>query len=396
MITFKDLQSSAASFKKNDSEDYTTFSNTINDLRKQYSTYYRRKPYNKYNFNKGNMRQLRQNQRTVTQHKDSKLNSLLANSDKMVSSFTSAINKLNEGNFKIIYKDVVQLFTNYIGGFITDYVESYVKFGMGDKCEIEDLNLTIIKDKYNHYQKELWKILIDKYMNSRSTYMMYYKFINNLISWNTELFNKAVLADIKSIFQSYCGHSYDIIKLDGVDEEDPVEFFKPAIVELSDRDTAIYNKITEIVGIFKEYDFSLHKISDCNTEFLASINNYIIDVSTLTTDPATDFKKMITKYIRRDEMGERLGLLWYYHLLNSKSLSSINTVLDDVNEGERYTGQHLSVVAYMFMGILNNGNMMEKVVSVINKDDLKTKIENISTKLPAQIRYKMMDIIDLL
>lgn len=176
MITFKDLQSSAASFKKNDSEDYTTFSNTINDLRKQYSTY-RRKPYNKYNFNKGNRKQPRQNQWTTAKHKDTKLKTLLANSDKMISNFTGAINKLNEGNFKIIYKDVVQLFTNYIGGFITDYVESYVKFGMGDKCEIEDLNLTTIKEKYNHYQKELWKILIDKYMNSRSTYMMYYKFI---------------------------------------------------------------------------------------------------------------------------------------------------------------------------------------------------------------------------
>jgi hypothetical protein len=391
MITFKNLQYSAEKFNKNDSEDYITFSNTINELRKQYSTYNRRQ-YTKHNFRKG----YRKNHNSTTNHKDSKLKSLLANSDKMISNFTSAINKLNERNFKIIYKNVVQLFTNYIGEFITDYIESYVKFGMDNKCDIEDLNLNIIKEKYNHYQKELWKILIDKYMNSRSTYMMYYKFINSLINWNTELFNKTILTDVKAIFKSYCSHNYDIIKLDGINEEDPIEFFKPSIVELSDRDTAIYNKITEIVTIFKEYDFSLDKIKECNTEFLYSINYYIDDISSLNIEPINDFKKMITKYIRNDEMGERIGLLWYYHLLNSNNLSFINNVLDSLNTSDKYNGQHLSVVAYMFMGILNNSDMMENIILYINKDELKDKIENISKKLPAQIRYKMMDIIDLL
>jgi hypothetical protein len=394
MISFKDLQIAVANFNKLNSPKYNEYCETINSLRKQYSTY-RRQPYNNLNFNKGSKQKARNNYRSTP--KDSKLKSLLTNSDKMINSFTSSVNKLNERNYKIIYNEVVQLFTNYIGSFITDYVESYVKFGVSNKCEIEDLNLDAIKDKYIHYQFELWKILIDKYMNSRTTYMMYYKFINNLINWNTEVFNNTLIDNFKTVFKSYCGRSYDIIKLDGIDEEDPEQFFQPAVVELSERDTAIYNKITEIIELFQEYDFSLTKIAESNTYFLNTINNYISNVEILKIEPNDEFKKLIIKYIRRVEMGERLGLLWYYYLNNNASLNDIITVLDNmVLENSSYQGNNLSVIAYILMGVLNSSDILQKVLEIINKDNLKVKLENMSVKLPAQIRYKMMDIIDLL
>ena len=165
MISFNELVNSAKTFNKSESEDYTVIKAKIDELRKLYSNSYRKsvyKPGNKYNFHKNN--RYSNNRNNNGRHgnnkrntpKDSKLKSLLANSDKMINSFTNAVNKLNEKNFKIIYNDVVELFTNYIGGFITDYVESYVKFGVNGKCEVEDLNLETINEKYIHYQYELW------------------------------------------------------------------------------------------------------------------------------------------------------------------------------------------------------------------------------------------------
>jgi hypothetical protein len=394
MISFKDLQVAVSEFSKNSSPEYDEYTRTINDLRKKYSSYIK-KPFNKYNFTKGGRNKQYNKYRNTP--KDSKLKSLLAKSDKIVNNFTSSINKLNENNYKIIYKEVVQIFTKYIGSFITDYIESYVKFCLDNKCEIEDINLDIIKEKYNYYQIELWKILIDKYMNSRTTYMMYYKFINNLINWNTNIFNTTLINNIKSLFKSYCGHSYDIIKLDGIDEEDPEQFFQHVIVKLSDRDTVIYNKITEIIELFQEYDFSLTNISKCNNEFLITINNYIIDTENIKNEPITEYKKLITKYINRVEMGLRLGLLWYYYLQGNKCLEGINNLLDSIiYENGNYKENDLSFIAYMLMGILNSESILSKVLEIITKDELKIKLEKISSKLTPQIKYKMMDILDVL
>jgi hypothetical protein len=385
MISYNELIASVKQFDKFESEEYEIYSKTINELRKQYSII-KRKSFNP-KFNKQN-RRFQNN----TQRKDNGLKTLIANSDKMINNFTNAINKLNESNYKIIYNDVVQLFTNYIGEFITDYVESYVKFGIGNKCEIEDLNLLFIKDKYNHYQIELWKILIDKFMNSKN-YIIYNKFINNLINWNTDIFNETIIDNIKKIFKTYCGHKYDIIKLDGINEEDPEQFFQPAIVELSERDTAIYNKITEILDIFEGYDFSFTNISNSNKKFLESINLYSLDVSVLS-EKENIYYKMITKYIRKEELGERLGLLLYYYNVSNNSLDKLNKFIDYSLTLEDKS-KNISVISYMIMEILNNEERKEKILQVINRDELTDKLNKLSAKLPTLIKYKMMDVLDL-
>lgn len=407
MISFKELVDSAKTFNKSESEDYQVYKSRIDELRKLYCNSYRRpayKPTTKYNFQKNgkNTHNRNNNRQRTTTHKDSKLKSLLANSDKMINSFTGAINKLNESNFKIIYAEVVDLFTKYIGGFITDYVESYVKFGVNGKCEVEDLNLETINEKYIHYQYELWKILMDKYINKNGSYMMYYKFITNLISWKTDVFNDTLIKNIKSVFKSYCGYDYDIIRLDGVDDEDPEQFFKRTIVELDDRNTAIYNKITDIINIFTEYDFSLSKITESNNKFLETINEYINNPKSLTELNITEtensnivYKKLLQRYLRRTELAEKLGILEYYYLRDSNSITSLTSVLDQVITYEDKSNE-ICVISYMLMGMLNAEDIRTKLLDCISKENIKEKMEKLSSKLPALIKYKLMDILDVL
>lgn len=391
MISFNDLIKSSNEFNKSESEEYSLYSQTINDLRKKFNTYRKTNYSNRGRYNVS----ARNNRNRPQTHKDSKLKSLLANSDKMINNFTSAVNKLNDNNYKIIYNDVVKLFTNYIGSFITDYVESYVKFGISGKCEIEDLNLATINEKYTHYQMELWKILIDKYINSRTNNLIYYKFISNLISWDTEVFNKTIISSIKAVFKTYCNYEYDIVHLDGVDDEDPEQFFKPSITELDERNTMIYNKIGEIITIFTEYNFSLIKIKESHTQFLTTINDYVNNCNSITEEPITEYKKLIQKYTRKDELGEKFGLLEYKYLVNTNNLDNINYILDNLLQFKDKS-HNLTVMAYMIMGMLNNKDILTKILQVINKEELQEKIKKLSSKLAIQVKYKMMDIIDLL
>ena len=249
-------------------------------------------------------------------------------------------------------------------------------------------NIFIINMNYGY--------LMDKYINKIS-YLMYYKFINNLICWKTDVFNDTLINNIKGIFESYCGYDYDIIKLDGVDDEDPEQFFKRNIVELDDKNTEIYNKITDIINIFKEYDFSLNKLTESNTRFLDTINNFIHNQKIIdeVLDKEDKFIQLLKKYLRRTELAEKIGILQYYYLRDNKIIIELNTVLDNIDKYEPKSSE-VCIISYMLMGMLNLENIRSNILEFISKDKIKEKMNELSAKLPALIKYKLMDIIDIL
>ena len=370
------------------------------------------RPYNKYNpssrgrkpttFNRGNSgggykrgnsrNAYSSNNNTGSQKsRSSVIRKLINNSDKMINEFNKCINKLTGSNYDIIYKDVVNLFTNYITNIIVEYVESFIKFGIQGQHNIEDLNMTLINEKYLYYQEELWKILINKTILTNNT--LYFKFILHLCKLETNDFNIKLIENIKNVFKTYCHYNYDTIQLGDIDDEDPVQFFQSVITELEPKETKIYNKIGEIIDIFKDYKFDLSVIINNEININESLCVYLAEGEIIKQQET--FINYIKNLFQRDtSKGSVLGNILSIHLLSNTHLKqNIMGILENIASGKISLNDEKG---YILLGIFELKETINSVFTAEDIIDIKNHLSVISKRLPSIIKYKMLDVLDIL
>lgn len=312
---------------------------------------------------------------------------LMNNSDKMINEFNKCINKLTDNNYDIIYKDVVSLFTNYIGNIITDYIESYIKFGIDGKHNIQSLNMSLINEKYCHYQGELWKLLLNKIILTNN--ILYYKFARHLCIFDSKEFNISLISNIKNIFKKYSDYNYDKIQLeDEIDDEDPEQFFKGYITDISQKDQMIYNKIKEIIKVFQDYDFNLSIILNKDIQFNESIIMYLGNTET-REEHKTDIE-FIENCISKGK-ANMIGTILAFHIINEKKWKEyILTVMTKLCKEELEINHKNGEI---ILGIFEYSDIFT-IYNKNEKEEIKTNLLFISKKLPSMIKYKMLDVIE--
>ena len=352
---------------------------------------YSQQKYSVKGFNRGSKYNYKKNQsNSKYQYKSSKFRNnnssstnnvvkkIIRNSDKMIINFNKLTNKLTSSNYDSIYKEVVSYFTSYISNIITDYIESYVKFGINGKCRIENLKLDLINEKYIYYQIKLWELLIQKYLIIGNNNIIYYNFINKLCSWNTKLFNETLIENIKSIFKLYCQHNYDQIYLGEINDEDPKQFFSKYITNISEKDKLIYNKITEIVEIFNSYNFSLTKIKYYNQELNIELIKYIEN-----KENSEYFSNFIDNYIT--EFNSKINGVKLGYILGFENYFIDFDKIDIKNNN----------ILYLIIGMFSNEKFVQSL-SIENKKQYFDKLTIIKSNVISFIKYKIMDILDII
>lgn len=333
-----------------------------------------------------------------TYEKPSALKKILNENDSILNTFNGLINKLTNSNFDQIYNDVVNQFISYLSNFITDYVESYIKFGISGKCEIEDLNMDLIKEKYIQYQVDLWNILINKFINSNNS-KIYFNFINHLYKCKTDIYNIKIIDKIKVIFKTYTKLNYDNINLnDDIDDNDALQFFKHNIItEITEHNKLIYNNITNIINIFTSYDFNLSNFTKINNEFIDHIHILLSNTEKYISIECNLYTNIINKYINNSNI-EKIGYFYALYLLKNKkgNFNDLKIFINDFEELSKNNEMKNYFVskAYLIIGLLDLSHI--KNINLENKEETKNKISSIGSSLHSLIEYKLMDITDQL
>lgn len=443
MTSYEDLLSAIANFKTNLNVDLVSKYMDILSTFEQYTVSSRSKKYwggnkqqtsnnyrgnrhhnGKHNvdiqrggINRGNTNGYERGNKSSTRYQPKKrqqndaIKKLMVNTDKIINNFNKSLNKLTTKNYDIIYKEVVTTLTDYISNFVTDYIESYVKFGINGKCHLEALNMELIKEKYNYYQCELWKLLFNKFItSSMQNRPIYYVFLQNLITWKTEIFNQSVINNAKSVFKTTTGYNYDIIKLDGVDDNNAKEFFTTTITELNERDTMVYNKVVELIAIFKEYDFMLSEINSSFKKMNVSITDFMYG---LEPEINNEYHKLIANWIRKPNSGPNLGYLLQQYIISSiinnnnsnnncditiqVFINILNNIVDnDINDVDIIDKVVLTDKGNILLGLFDFSETDKQYINDNMKDKFKEKLEIIKNHLPSIVKYKMMDVISSL
>lgn len=341
------------------------------------------------------------------------LSAILNNTDIILTKFNTYINKLTNHNFDVIYNFVVTQFVEYLSNFIVDYLESYIKFGMSGKCEIEDLNIDLVKEKYEYYQYELYEIILDKYMLGGNNKNIYFNFIKHLESVDTILFNEKIISKIKELFHKNSGIDYDTVNLNNdndEDDENPLTFFQiDKSPSITNDQKLIYSKITNLITIFEEYDFSLNGIKKINKSLIESIELLLSDtkqfISEIDNKDNDNINIREIQYInnnikRNESYAEHFGSyysLYLFNYYNADYNNIINYFIEWNNDLECPDMKpYFNLKSYFFLGLFPVDGIQNIKITNENKEFIKNSFTKLKKSMCRLVKYKILDIIDKL